>query len=85
MDLPNGKHGGTKLTPHHAKFHIHKATEKRIKEGRYEEGEITLTDQYADLDHAIQYFINVINLHQEDKDKYFPSPAPPPGVQTALF
>ena len=80
----NGKHGGTISTPHHAHFHIHKATAEALNKGMLESGEIEITDQYADLDNAIQCFVKMINLDAEDRSKFFPPPIQPNSTQLDL-
>ena len=68
----NGSHGENKLIPHHSSFHIHKATAETINSGSKPESHIEITKAYASIEQAIQYFIEIINLNQEDKKKYFP-------------
>lgn len=67
----NGKHGPTSNNPHHSVFHIHRVTADRISKGMWEEGQIEATDQYADFHGAIQYFISIVNLHEQDRKLYF--------------
>ena len=68
----NGTHGETRQIPHHASCHIHKASAESINSGLKPESNIEITEEYATIDQAIQYFINFINLKQEDRIKYFP-------------
>lgn len=77
----NGQHGGTKANPHHAYTHVHKATAERINNNLKAEGEIEATSEYSTIDTAIQYFIKLINLIPEDRQKYFP----PPSAQLDMF
>jgi hypothetical protein len=80
----NGKHGPTKLTPHHSTFHVHRVTAERINRGLLEEGEIEITDAYADFDGALQYFLRIINLREEDRLLYFPATKNPGTTQLNL-
>ncbi len=53
----NGPHGGTKNIPHHAVCHIHKSTAERINSGLKPEGQIELTNDYATIEEAVQFFV----------------------------
>lgn len=68
----NGPHGENKQHPHHLSFHIHKATADTINAGLKPESNVEITDEYASLEQAIQYYITCINLKQEDISKNFP-------------
>lgn len=68
----NGSHGENKQILHHSSFHIHKASAKSINEGLKPESNIETTMEYATIEQCIQFFINFINLKQEDKKKHFP-------------
>lgn len=68
----NGSHGENKQIPLHESFHIHKATADTINSGVKPESNVEKTEEYASMDGAIQYFVNYINLNQENKNRYFP-------------
>jgi hypothetical protein len=68
----NGSHGENNKLPHHSSFHIHNATAESINAGLRPESNIQKTEEYATLEQAVLYFLNYINLKQEDKLKYFP-------------
>ncbi len=68
----NGSHGENREIKHHQSFHIHKATAETINSGARPESNIEITEEYGSLEQAIEYFINLINLKKEDKQKYFP-------------
>jgi len=80
----NGKHGPSKAHPHHAVFHIHRVTAARINLGMTEEAEIEETDEYADFDGALHYFLRIINLREEDRVRYFGAPKSPGSTQLNL-
>jgi hypothetical protein len=80
----NGKHGPTKVFPHHLHFHIHRATAARINIGLLEEGDIEITDAYADFEGAIQHFLRIINLREEDRVRYFRAPKNPGSTQLSV-
>ncbi len=77
----NGPHGGTKVFPHHAYFHIHKATAERINNNLKPEGQIDITQHYSTIETAIQYYVRRIGLSVTDRTKHFP----PPNPQIELF
>lgn len=77
----NGPHGGTKNIPHHAVCHIHKSTAERINSGLKPEGQIELTNDYATIEEAVQFFVRRININVADRQKFFP----PPSGQIDLF
>jgi hypothetical protein len=68
----NGSYGENIQIPHHASFHIYKATAESINSGLKPECNIQQTEEYASIDQAILYFVNYINLKKEDNAKYFP-------------
>ena len=68
----NGTHGENKQIPHHESFHLHVATAESINSGLKPESNADITDDYASIDGAIQYFIKTINLKQEDRNNFFP-------------
>lgn len=72
----NGSHGENKQLPHHNNCHIHQATAKTINSGTKSESDVKLTNEYSTFDEAIQYFITVINLKQDDRNRYFPAKLP---------
>jgi hypothetical protein len=72
----NGTHGDNMYIPHHNKFHIHRATAETINSGAKPESNIELTEEYATLEQAIQYFISFINLKMEDRIMHFPIKQP---------
>jgi hypothetical protein len=59
-------------------------TAERINRGLLEEGEIEITDAYADFDGALQYFLRIINLREEDRLLYFPATKNPGTTQLNL-
>jgi hypothetical protein len=68
----NGDHGENNVFPHHATFHIHRASAFTINEGLKPESNIEQTTAYSGLEEAIQYFINLINIDNSQSEKYFP-------------
>jgi hypothetical protein len=77
----NGKHGGTIQHPHHAFFHIHYAGADRINNGLKAEGDIRITEEYATMDTAFEYFVDLVNIEASDRNKMLPSKK----IQTDLF
>ena len=68
----NGPHGEHVQYPHHIVCHIHKATADRINSGLKPEGNFEITNRYATLEDALQFYINYVNIIADDKIKYFP-------------
>jgi len=68
----NGSHGENREVAHHNKFHIHKTTEEKINSGQKPESQIEITDQYSSISEAVQVFIDLINLDDEDKKNISP-------------
>ena len=74
----NGQHGGERVHPHHAVFHIHRSKADDINAGILEPRQIEQTDAFASFREALAHFCSLINL--ENPDDYFP------GIsQTRLF
>lgn len=64
----NGPHGGfakslTELHPHFG-FHVHKASEESVREGRDAVG--TLTKEYGDYAGALKFFLKTVNIKWND-------------------
>lgn len=78
----NGRHGGTRQYPHHAHPHIHYASAERISLGLKAEGVIEITDKYATVENALEYFVNLINLDIRDRSKFVGNPG---SIQIDLF
>lgn len=70
----NGAHGENTVFPHHATFHIHKASAHTINNGLKPESNIEETSEYASLDEAVQFFSKEVNIDITDRKKYFPEP-----------
>lgn len=70
----NGAHGENRMLPHHSSCHIHRASAESINSGLKPESNITPTEEYSTLDEAIQFFVKEINLSNEDRRDYFPTP-----------
>ena len=66
----NGQHGGERIHPHHAVFHIHRSKADDINAGILEPRQIEQTDAFASFREALAYFCRLINL--ENPDDYFP-------------
>ena len=66
----NGQHGGEKVHPHHALFHIHRSKADDINAGILEPRNIEQTNAYASFREALSYFCGMIQL--ERPDDYFP-------------
>jgi len=66
----NGKHGGQRLHPHHATFHVHRVTADDLNNGIDSERHIEETNEYASLQEALSYFFRLIEL--DDAESYFP-------------
>jgi hypothetical protein len=67
----NGPHGGTHMS-HHSHCHIHMATAERINAGLKPEGHIELTEAYAALADAVQFYLRMIAVTPEQRQKHFP-------------
>jgi hypothetical protein len=71
----NGKHGdfNENFDPDHphSDFHIHRATEDAINDGRAPEKFATKTTEYASIEEALQVFVKMVNLDSKDAQKYF--------------
>ena len=57
----------------HTTFHVHRASEAALEEGRRAESDASATQQYASYEEAVQYFVDAINLNGEDRAKHFPN------------
>jgi hypothetical protein len=66
----NGQHGGERVHPHHAVFHIHKSRADDINAGIMEPRFIEETRAYASFREALFHFCTIIRL--EAMDDYFP-------------
>lgn len=71
----NGLHGEVIKMPHHSFFHIHTVNADDINNGIKVERNIKKTEEYSTLEDAIQFYLNHINIHPEDRRKYFPPPS----------
>ena len=68
----NGDHGENNVFPHHATFHIHRASASTINEGLKPESNIEPTSEYSGIDEAIQFYVGLINIDSLQAQKYFP-------------
>jgi hypothetical protein len=66
----NGQHGGERVHPHHAVFHIHRTKADDINAGVMEPRHIEETKAYASFREALLHFCVTINL--EKPDDHFP-------------
>ncbi|MBI3195381.1 MAG: hypothetical protein HYZ34_13095 [Ignavibacteriae bacterium] len=73
----NGPHGPHKVHDHHTFCHIHKATAETISKGLKPESNIEVTDGYSSYQEAIQYFLKLANIR--DDEHFFPT------TQLSLF
>src|SRR3989442_4730423 len=74
----NGQHGGERVHPHHAVFHVHRSTADDINAGILEPRQIEQATSFASFREALVHFCHLIRL--ERPDDYFP------GLnQTRLF
>jgi hypothetical protein len=73
----NGKHGeyneNFNLDHPHYDYHIHRATEEAIENGRKAEKYAAKTLEYASFEEAIQYFAKAVNLNITDTNRYLPN------------
>lgn len=74
----NGQHGGERVHPHHAFYHIHKITAADLNAGILEPKRIEQTNAYASFRQALQYFCGLVAM--QDAENYFPGLS-----QTRLF
>ncbi len=74
----NGQHGGERIHPHHAVFHIHRSKADDINAGILEPRQIDQAVAFASFREALAHFCRLIKL--ENPDDCFP------GIsQTQLF
>jgi hypothetical protein len=66
----NGQHGGERVHPHHAVFHIHRSKAEDINAGILEPREIEQAASYASFREALAHFCSLIQLDRPDD--YFP-------------
>ena len=66
----NGQHGGERVHPHHAVFHIHRGVAEDINAGILEPRIIEQSSSYASYREALAHFCAIIKL--ERPDDYFP-------------
>jgi hypothetical protein len=66
----NGQHGGEKVHPHHAVFHIHRSKADDINSGFLEPRHIEQAGDYASFREALAKFCTLVNV--ERADDYFP-------------
>ncbi len=66
----NGQHGGERVHPHHAVFHIHRSKADDINAGILEPRHIEQSTAYASFRQALAHFCAIIRL--EKPDDYFP-------------
>lgn len=75
----NGPHGpfdGVTINNHHARPHIHMATEDNLKIGARAERGAQITDEYTQLSEAVDSFVKRVNFPADDIAKCFPISAP---------
>src|SRR5436190_1097893 len=58
----NGQHGGERVHPHHAVFHIHRSKAEDINAGILEPREIEQAASYASFREALAHFCHLIQL-----------------------
>lgn len=66
----NGQHGGERVHPHHAVFHIHRTKAADINAGILEARGIEGTTAYASYKEALAHFCAMIQM--ENVDDHFP-------------
>jgi hypothetical protein len=66
----NGQHGGERVHPHHAVFHVHRIKADDINAGILEPRHIELSPAYASYQEALAHFCRLTNI--QDPDQYFP-------------
>jgi hypothetical protein len=66
----NGQHGGERVHPHHAVFHIHRSTADDINTGILEPRSIEQTTAYASFREALAHFCSKVRI--ERPDDHFP-------------
>lgn len=66
----NGQHGGERVHPHHAVFHIHRTKADDINAGNMEPRNIEQTNAYASFREALAHFCRMVQL--EKPDDHFP-------------
>ncbi len=75
----NGPHGpfdGVTINNHHARPHIHVATEDNLKIGARAERGAQITDEYTQLSEAVYSFVRRVNFPSDEVVKCFPMSAP---------
>ena len=80
----NGRHGGERVHPHHAVFHVHRCSAADLNAGYLEPRNIEAPGSYASFLEAQALFCRMVNV--TNADHHFPgisqmwlafSPAPP--------
>jgi hypothetical protein len=66
----NGQHGGERVHPHHAVFHVHRSRADDINAGVLEPRQIQTTADYASFQEALATFLRTIHL--ENPNQHFP-------------
>jgi len=66
----NGQHGGERVHPHHAVFHIHRTKADDINAGNLEPRQIEQSPAYASFEEALAHFCLLTNL--QNPDQHFP-------------
>lgn len=66
----NGQHGGERVHPHHAVYHIHNSKADDINAGILEPRHIEQSTVYASYREALAHFCSMIQI--ERPDDYFP-------------
>ena len=66
----NGQHGGERVHPHHAVFHVHRCKADDLTAGILEPRHIEQTTAYASFREALSHFCRMIQL--ERPDDHFP-------------
>lgn len=71
----NGAHGGNKNVIHHFVNHVHTVKAEDLNNGIFAERHVTITEEYATHEDALQFYLKRINLKAEDRIKHFPPPS----------
>ncbi len=66
----NGQHGGERVHPHHAAFHVHRSKADDINAGIMEPRHIEETNAYASFREALAHFCATVQV--EKSDDHFP-------------
>lgn len=66
----NGQHGGERVHPHHAVFHIHRCSADDVNASILEPRHIEEAVAYASFREALAHFCNIVSI--PNPDRYFP-------------